>query len=133
MNFVLSSGLCSFQAYGLVFWFLIFFFQIFPGFMILMYIFETYLDLRQHAALKLPTLPRTLEGVISQEKFEKSRAYSLDKRFVFLFLLISLEVWMITPDYQTSSCIVYLFWPLLPCSISLFSATSILFMSALLY
>lgn len=49
------------------------------GFMILMYIFETYLDLRQHAALKLPTLPRTLEGVISQEKFEKSRAYSLDK------------------------------------------------------
>lgn len=50
--------------------------------MILMYIFETYLDLRQHAALKLPTLPKTLEGVISQEKFEKSRAYSLDKRFV---------------------------------------------------
>lgn len=53
------------------------------GFMILMYIFETYLDIRQHAALKLPTLPKTLEGVISQEKFEKSRAYSLDKRFVF--------------------------------------------------
>ncbi|KAE8721324.1 CAAX prenyl protease 1-like protein [Hibiscus syriacus] len=50
------------------------------GFMILMYLFETYLDLRQHAALKLPTLPKTLEGVISQEKFEKSRAYSLDKR-----------------------------------------------------
>ncbi|CAL5397601.1 unnamed protein product [Camellia sinensis] len=50
------------------------------GFMILMYIFETYLDLRQHAALKLPTLPKTLEGLISQEKFEKSRAYSLDKR-----------------------------------------------------
>ena len=52
--------------------------------MILMYIFETYLDMRQHAALKLPTLPKTLEGVISQEKFEKSRAYSLDKRFVLL-------------------------------------------------
>ncbi|KAK7837973.1 caax prenyl protease 1 like protein [Quercus suber] len=51
------------------------------GFMILMYIFETYLDKRQHAALKLPTLPKTLEGLISQEKFEKSRAYSLDKRF----------------------------------------------------
>lgn len=47
-----------------------------------MYIFETYLDVRQHKALKLPTLPKTLEGVISQEKFEKSRAYSLDKRFV---------------------------------------------------
>lgn len=56
-----------------------------PGFMVLMYIFETYLDLRQHSALKLPTLPKTLEGVISQEKFEKSRDYSLDKRFVCLF------------------------------------------------
>ncbi|KAK0582328.1 hypothetical protein LWI29_024246 [Acer saccharum] len=51
----------------------------FEGFMIVMYFFETYLDLRQHAAYKLPRLPRTLEGVISQEKFEKARAYSLDK------------------------------------------------------
>lgn len=53
--------------------------------MILMYYFETYLDVRQHVALKLPTLPKTLEGVISQDKFQKSRAYSLDKRFSFLF------------------------------------------------
>ncbi|KAJ7007720.1 CAAX prenyl protease 1 [Populus alba x Populus x berolinensis] len=64
------------------------------GFMILMYFFETYLDLRQHAALKLPSLPKTLEGVISQEKFEKSRAYSLDKsyfNFVHEFVTILLE------------------------------------------
>ncbi|XP_020094591.1 CAAX prenyl protease 1 homolog [Ananas comosus] len=55
------------------------------GFMILMYIFETYLNIRQHAALKLPTLPKPLEGVVSQEKFEKSRAYSLDRsRFRFI-------------------------------------------------
>ncbi|XWS46138.1 hypothetical protein CRYUN_Cryun14cG0038000 [Craigia yunnanensis] len=63
-------------------------------FMILMYFFETYLDLRQHAALKLPTLPRTLEGVISQEKFEKSRAYSLDKshfHFVHEFVTILMD------------------------------------------
>lgn len=60
----------------------------FPGFMILMYIFETYLDWRQHAALKLPTLPKTLEGVISQEKFEKSRAYSIDKRSSTYFLFV---------------------------------------------
>ncbi|KAJ0111653.1 hypothetical protein Patl1_00495 [Pistacia atlantica] len=64
------------------------------GFMILMYFFETYLDLRQHAALKLPTLPKTLEGVISQEKFEKSRAYSLDKsnfHFVHEFVTILMD------------------------------------------
>ncbi|XP_071735928.1 CAAX prenyl protease 1 homolog [Rutidosis leptorrhynchoides] len=64
------------------------------GFMILMYIFETYLDLRQHAALKLPTLPKTLEGVISQEKFEKSRAYSIDKsnfHFIHEFVTIVMD------------------------------------------
>eukprot|EP00262_Sarcandra_glabra_P002417 TRINITY_DN12712_c0_g1_i1.p1 TRINITY_DN12712_c0_g1~~TRINITY_DN12712_c0_g1_i1.p1 ORF type:complete len:425 (+),score=64.76 TRINITY_DN12712_c0_g1_i1:180-1454(+) len=49
------------------------------GFMILMYLFETYLDMRQHVALKLPKLPKPLEGVVSQEKFEKAQAYSLDK------------------------------------------------------
>ncbi|KAF3796506.1 CAAX prenyl protease 1-like protein [Nymphaea thermarum] len=55
------------------------------GFMILMYIFETYLDMRQHSALRLPTLPKPLLGVVSHEKFEKSRAYSLDKsRFHFV-------------------------------------------------
>ncbi|XP_057497132.1 CAAX prenyl protease 1 homolog [Actinidia eriantha] len=61
------------------------------GFMILMYFFETYLDWRQHAALKRPTLPKTLEGVISQEKFEKSRAYSLDKsRFHFIHEFVTI-------------------------------------------
>ncbi|KAI3449207.1 hypothetical protein Pfo_005872 [Paulownia fortunei] len=61
------------------------------GFMILVYIFETYLDLRQHTALKLPTLPRPLVGVISQEKFEKSRAYSLDKsHFHFLHEFVTI-------------------------------------------
>ncbi|GAA0145273.1 metalloprotease [Lithospermum erythrorhizon] len=64
------------------------------GFMILMYMFESYLDVRQHAALKLPKLPKTLEGVISQEKFEKSRAYSLDKsyfHFVHEFVTILMD------------------------------------------
>ncbi|KAJ6420619.1 hypothetical protein OIU84_028047 [Salix udensis] len=61
------------------------------GFMILVYFFETYLDLRQHAALKLTTLPKTLVGVISQEKFEKSRAYSLDKsHFNFVHELVTI-------------------------------------------
>eukprot|EP00249_Psilotum_nudum_P007280 c20445_g1_i1 orf=295-1569(+) len=55
------------------------------GFMTFMYFFETYLDLRQHAALQLPTLPLPLLGVVSEDKFEKARAYSLDKsRFHFV-------------------------------------------------
>uniref|UniRef100_A0A453PA43 CAAX prenyl protease 1 N-terminal domain-containing protein n=1 Tax=Aegilops tauschii subsp. strangulata TaxID=200361 RepID=A0A453PA43_AEGTS len=48
-------------------------------FMTLNYIFETYLNIRQHRALKLPTLPKSLAKVISHEKFEQARAYSLDK------------------------------------------------------
>eukprot|EP00245_Coleochaete_scutata_P015436 TRINITY_DN687_c0_g1_i1.p1 TRINITY_DN687_c0_g1~~TRINITY_DN687_c0_g1_i1.p1 ORF type:complete len:429 (+),score=85.40 TRINITY_DN687_c0_g1_i1:15-1301(+) len=55
------------------------------GFRLVNYIFETYLDVRQHAALKLPTLPPTLQGVVSPEKFKKSQAYTLDKsNFGFL-------------------------------------------------
>ncbi|KAL6124142.1 hypothetical protein ACLB2K_076657 [Fragaria x ananassa] len=65
------------------------FLDVVVGSMILMYIFETYLDLRQHSALKLPTLPKTLEGVISQEKFEKSRAYHLERsHFHFVHELV---------------------------------------------
>ncbi|XP_073065029.1 CAAX prenyl protease 1 homolog [Primulina eburnea] len=61
------------------------------GFMIMVYIFETYLDIRQHAALKLPTLPKPLVGVISHEKFEKSRAYSIDKsHFHFLHEFVTI-------------------------------------------
>ncbi|KAI4338397.1 hypothetical protein MLD38_023461 [Melastoma candidum] len=64
------------------------------GFMILMYLFETYLDLRQHRALQLPTLPKPLEGVIGPEKFLKSRAYSLDKshfHFIHEFVTILMD------------------------------------------
>ncbi|KAM7260763.1 hypothetical protein ACFE04_026238 [Oxalis oulophora] len=60
-----------------------------------MYIFETYLDTRQHAALKLSTLPKTLQGVISPEKFEKARAYSLDRsyfRFVQEFVTVFMNI-----------------------------------------
>ncbi|KAL3624431.1 CAAX prenyl protease 1 [Castilleja foliolosa] len=64
------------------------------GFMITVYLFESYLDLRQHAAHKLTTLPKPLIGVISQEKFEKSRAYSIDKsnfHFVHEFVTILMD------------------------------------------
>ena len=71
--------------------------------MILMYVFETYLDLRQHAAHKLPNLPKTLEGVISQEKFEKSRAYSIDKRYFYfhMFLVSSASCSLNLPNIIT--------------------------------
>ena len=73
--------------------------------MILMYFFETYLDLRQHAAHKLPTLPKPLLGVISQEKFEKSRAYSLDKRLFATFSCsIMLLVALILKVFQKRKC-----------------------------
>lgn len=61
------------------------------GFMIFMYFIETYLDLRQHTALKRPHLPKPLEGVVSQDKFEKSRAYSVDKsRFHFVHAAVTI-------------------------------------------
>ncbi|CAK9209810.1 unnamed protein product [Sphagnum troendelagicum] len=61
------------------------------GFMLVMYVFETYLDIRQHAALKLSSLPAPLKGVVSQEKFEKARAYSLEKsQFHFVHAAVSI-------------------------------------------
>jgi len=61
------------------------------GFMIFMYFIETYLDLRQHTSLKLPHLPKPLKGVVSQDKFEKSRAYSIDKsRFHFVHAAVTI-------------------------------------------
>nr|XP_034593860.1 CAAX prenyl protease 1 homolog [Setaria viridis] len=50
-------------------------------FMILVYIFETYLQIRQHRVLKLPTLPKPLLGVISDEKFKRSRDYTLHRSY----------------------------------------------------
>jgi STE24 endopeptidase len=61
------------------------------GFMIFMYTFETLLDIRQHAALKLKHLPAPLYGVVSQEKFEKAQAYSLDKsQFHFVHAAVNI-------------------------------------------
>ncbi|OVA13954.1 Peptidase M48 [Macleaya cordata] len=55
------------------------------GIKILTYIFETYLLLRQRAAFRVPTLPEPLQGVVTQEKYEESRAYGLDAiNFVFV-------------------------------------------------
>ena len=60
-------------------------------FMMFMFMFETYLDIRQHAALKLSNLPAPLKGVVSQDKFEKARAYSLDKsRFHFVLAPVNI-------------------------------------------
>ena len=65
---------------------------VFIGVMILLYLFETYLDLRQYAVLKLPTLPLISQGAISPERFRKFRAHSIDKRLhinsAFIFFLV---------------------------------------------
>ncbi|CAN6232318.1 unnamed protein product [Urochloa humidicola] len=65
------------------------------GCMIAVYIFETYLRIRQHRALKLPTLPKPLMGVISDEKFKRSRDYTLDRsyfRFVYEAVAILMDL-----------------------------------------
>jgi len=49
------------------------------AFVWLVYLWETYLDLRQRNKMKEDKLPKELVGVVSEEKFHKSRTYSLDK------------------------------------------------------
>ena len=85
--FILISDLMGSCLYSVFFLYSLFktCFFLWSGFMVSVYIFETYLDIRQHSALKLHTLPKQLEGIVSQEKFVKSRAYSLDKRLELSF------------------------------------------------
>eukprot|EP00897_Mesotaenium_endlicherianum_P000131 jgi/Mesen1/10118/ME000075S09626 len=60
------------------------------SFVVVAYAFETALDLRQHRVLGGSSLPPVLEGVVSREKFERARAYGLDKsRFHFLHAAVS--------------------------------------------
>ncbi|KAK4483486.1 hypothetical protein RD792_010680, partial [Penstemon davidsonii] len=75
----------------------------------------TYLDLRQHTALKLPTLPKPLVGVISQQKFKKSRAYSIDKsrlhfahKVVTMLMDSSFVLWDIALVLEENNMIIHL-------------------------
>jgi hypothetical protein len=45
------------------------------GFINLAYIFETYLDYRQHLKYSVTKLPAKLAGLVKQEVFEKSQRY----------------------------------------------------------
>lgn len=51
------------------------YFEFTVGFIVLVYIFETYLDLRQHARYKAKEVPRELDGVVTQETFTKSQVF----------------------------------------------------------
>ncbi|KAL9627799.1 MAG: hypothetical protein Q9204_006324 [Flavoplaca sp. TL-2023a] len=49
------------------------------GFQIFQYVFEGFLSLRQYKILQQPKPPKTLEGEIKQETFDKSQAYGRAK------------------------------------------------------
>lgn len=49
------------------------------AFLWLVYLWETYLDLRQRSKLKDDKFPGELQEVINEETFQKSRAYKLDQ------------------------------------------------------
>jgi STE24 endopeptidase len=43
------------------------------------YIFEMYLQFRQHLKLNESEIPDELKGIVTQDVFDKARAYSRDK------------------------------------------------------
>ncbi|KAJ3271780.1 CAAX prenyl protease 1 [Terramyces sp. JEL0728] len=56
------------------------------GFIVAIYLWETYLDLRQHSRLKKNIIPQALAEVITKEKFAQSNAYNIDKsRFKIMY------------------------------------------------
>ncbi len=59
------------------------------GFVAFSYVLETYLDIRQHKNYKIKVIPDKIKSydLITQEQFEKSQLYGIDKRY---FQLLSL-------------------------------------------
>jgi hypothetical protein len=54
-------------------------------FLMAVWVFETYIDYRQHQKYKEAELPKALVGIISEEKYLKAQIYGLDKsRFGFI-------------------------------------------------
>ena len=57
----------------------------------LTYFFEMYLQYRQHRRFSIAQIPVELQGVISQEVYDKSRAYGRDKStYMFAYQTFSL-------------------------------------------
>ncbi|EFJ52686.1 hypothetical protein VOLCADRAFT_78672 [Volvox carteri f. nagariensis] len=53
--------------------------HLYVGFTVAVYLFHTYLDVRQLRALRRPSPPEALAGLFSPELYAKTRAYNLDK------------------------------------------------------
>lgn len=47
------------------------------AFILAMYLFETYLSIRQHRRYKEKLLPSELNGIVSEDKFARSQARSI--------------------------------------------------------
>ena len=49
------------------------------AFLVVVWIFETYINVRQHRKYRERRIPQALLGIVSEEKFLKAQAYGLDK------------------------------------------------------
>jgi len=52
------------------------------AFVLVVYLFETYIDFRQNRKYREKGLPKELAAIVPTDKFEKAQAYGLDKRYV---------------------------------------------------
>lgn len=56
------------------------------GFIVVVTLFESYLELRQRGALRKPDIPPVLKGVITEKSFKQTQAYCLDKWNFSMFM-----------------------------------------------
>lgn len=68
------------------------------------FLFESYLNIRQRNKLKETAIPKQLENVVEKEKFDKSRVYGLDKNNFILIQSL----------YQQIESILVLYYGALP-------------------
>mmetsp|Transcript_34276 Transcript_34276/g.47512 ORF Transcript_34276/g.47512 Transcript_34276/m.47512 type:complete len:446 (-) Transcript_34276:169-1506(-) len=58
------------------------------GFILVVFLFETYLEFRQLGALKRPNIPESLKEVITEKSFKSTQHYCLDKWFFSMFMSV---------------------------------------------
>ncbi|CAD7697001.1 unnamed protein product [Ostreobium quekettii] len=70
------------------------------GFTILVYVFHTFLDVRQYKALKLPTPPESVAHLFKGDLYEKTQIYSLDK----WWFSMAHDAWELVTGILTLAC-----------------------------
>jgi len=60
------------------------YFEIVIGFLIIVYVFETYLEIRQRRRYKSTVIPDEIKDIVKEETFTKAQQYGYAKKYIWI-------------------------------------------------